>query len=570
MRLLSFTVERFRSITTARKIRTDELTILIGPNNEGKSNILRALVTAMFVLTRGHRVAVSRGVSPRLLYDREFYNWERDFPLHMQSKSPNGKSEVILEFGLTDEELELFRIEIGSTLNGTLPLRIEIGRREAKVTVAKQGRGAKTLGAKSGPISHFIAERLDFEHIPAVRTASSAKRVVDHLVQRELASLENNEEYRNAIDEIARLQQPVLDKLSESIKKTLVGFLPDVHDVRIEMSQRRRYHAFSRECEIVVDDGAATLLEYKGDGVQSLAALGIMRHASERSESLRNLVVAIEEPESHLHPNAIHELKDVLLHLAQHHQVVLTTHCPLFVNRAALRSNIVVSGNRARPAKSIVELREILGVRASDNLRHAELILLVEGEDDATALKALLRHFSKKLCSAIDSGGIGIDWLSGGTNLAYKASLVRDALCLVHCFLDNDRCGRDAFEKARKLGILTDRDVNYATCTGKSDSEIEDIYDVSLYEPMLKNNYRLSLSCSAFRSNKKWSDRMKATFGKHGKVWNDRIACTVKRQISELVAESPERAIEPRQKDAFNALVSALEERLQELSEKRV
>ena len=41
MRLVSFSVTNYRSITKAYKLPIRQATILIGPNNEGKSNILR-------------------------------------------------------------------------------------------------------------------------------------------------------------------------------------------------------------------------------------------------------------------------------------------------------------------------------------------------------------------------------------------------------------------------------------------------------------------------------------------------------------------------------------------------
>ena len=167
---------------------------------------------------------------------------------------------------------------------------------------------------------------------------------------------------------------------------SLIKFLPDVTDVRVQIPIEERYRALRHYCQIVVDDGTPTLLELKGDGVQSLAALGIMRHASESTAIGRNLVIAIEEPESHLHPGAIHELRQVIRDLSERHQVVLTTHNPLFVDRSGLRNNVVVQDNRARPARTIDELRSVLGVRASDNLRHAELVLVVEGDEDVRAL----------------------------------------------------------------------------------------------------------------------------------------------------------------------------------------
>ena len=80
------------------------------------------------------------------------------------------------------------------------------------------------------------------------------------------------------------------------------------------------------------------------------------------------MILAIEEPESHLHPSAIHQLRAVLADIASKHQVIMTTHCPLFVDRTSIKSNIIVHKNKAVPAKDVKEIRDILGVRASNNL----------------------------------------------------------------------------------------------------------------------------------------------------------------------------------------------------------
>jgi putative ATP-dependent endonuclease of the OLD family len=53
MKLVSFTVENYRSITQAHNLKLEQSTVLVGPNNEGKSNVLKALVVAMQVLTSG-------------------------------------------------------------------------------------------------------------------------------------------------------------------------------------------------------------------------------------------------------------------------------------------------------------------------------------------------------------------------------------------------------------------------------------------------------------------------------------------------------------------------------------
>jgi predicted ATP-dependent endonuclease of OLD family len=311
---------------------------------------------------------------------------------------------MVLGFDLTPDELADFRDKIGSRLTGTLPIRVSIGPDRADVTVAKQGRGSVALSRKSDQIAQFVTDRIDFQHIEAVRTAESANEDVTDMVARELSQLEDEPEYREALQRLDELHQPVLDGLSESIKKTLGQFLHDVKAVRAEVPSIARYRALRRSCEITVDDGTPTLLEYKGDGAQSLAALGLTRHSAERGAKGKGLVIAIEEPESHLHPNAIHELKEVVDELSERHQVLITTHNPLFVGRRNIRNNIIVRNNRAKTAQSIEQVRDVLGVRASDNLRHAELVLLVEGEDDRIALRTLLAHRSETLRASLSEG----------------------------------------------------------------------------------------------------------------------------------------------------------------------
>lgn len=564
MKLKSFTVQKYRSIIAAKRIPVGKKTVLVGPNNEGKSNILRALITAMSLLTRER---LARGTETRrrsFMYGRRAYDWETDFPISLQKRHPNGQTIVILEFQLTDEELEQFRVRVGSRLTGTLPLQIEIGRTEAKVTVHKKGPGFAVLSKKSGLIAQFVTDRIDFQQIAAVRTAESAEEVVAEMVARELAPLEEDPAYIAAMQQVETLQKPILENLSESIQKTLGQFVRDVKGVAIQIPEVARFRAMHRGCEIIVDDGTPTLLKYKGDGAQSLAALGIIRHASETGARGRHIVIAIEEPESHLHPNAIHELKKVIDELSEKHQVLLTTHNPLFVDRVVLGNNILVRNNRGKPATSIAQVRDILGVKASDNLRHAEIVLLTEGEDDKLAIGSLLSHYSPVLREALRQNTLAIDTLLGGSNLAYKIGQVRESLCLCHALLDDDKAGRDAFQKARLQGLITDANVNFCMVNGLSETELEDLYNVSVYEDFLLNKYRVSIDSPRFRSKKKWSDRIRDCFKHCGKQWDDRVETEVKTTVAQAVAAQPGDALNIHHKGSVDSLVDALERRLKE------
>jgi putative ATP-dependent endonuclease of OLD family len=50
MKLVQFSATNYRSITSAHRITFKNITVLIGRNNEGKSNLLRALEAAMNLL----------------------------------------------------------------------------------------------------------------------------------------------------------------------------------------------------------------------------------------------------------------------------------------------------------------------------------------------------------------------------------------------------------------------------------------------------------------------------------------------------------------------------------------
>ena len=410
MRLKSLRVKNFRSITRASTVDFSDSTILIGPNNEGKTNILMALVVGTRLLM-GRRVrALGSRRRPSNRGYSQPYRWEYDFPLGLQESKPKGSTEFVVDFSLTaDDERDFFE-EVGSRVTKNLPIKVQIAAdNQPKISFYKKGPGGKKVTKKHPLISEFVRRRFALEYIPAVRTEASALDVVEELVYQELQSLDEDPRFQKALQQIGKLQQPILDSVAQSLQGTLQEFVPQVKSVSIDISERRRAEAF-RGTVIKIDDGTETELRYKGDGMQSLTAMALMRHASANKVAGKHVVIAVEEPESHLHPGAIHALKAVLDQLSEDNQLVVTIHNPLFVDRREISSNIIVSSGEAKPARTVDEIRSTLGVRASDNLRHAELVLLVEGPSDVRSLSAVLKGQSEVVAE-----GIGRDTLSWTT-----------------------------------------------------------------------------------------------------------------------------------------------------------
>lgn len=565
MKLVNFSLTNFRSITSAHKISLSETTILIGKNNEGKSNILKGLHIAMSTL-HIHAQNEMRGMRhPRggryAKKDEDAYFWERDFPISFQSRRSGLQSIFRLEFILSDDEIDLFKNKIKSTLNGSLPIEIKIGKDNTPAirVVQKRGAGSKALNSKSGKIADFIGKHLVFNYIPAVRTDQEAMSVVRRMLSRRMRELETQEEYINALETIKKIQEPMLKELGDQIKEPLSEFLPSITNVCIEIPEEARRTSLRSDFEIIIDDGTPTSLLYKGDGVKSLAALGLLKN---RQSSLGGSIIAIEEPESHLHPAAIHQLNGIIMALGENNQVVLTTHNPLFVDRNNIKSNIVVDSGKALPAKSIQQIRELLGIKASDNLVNASYVLVVEGKDDVITLKALLSYLSEKLSKAISNNLLVIDEIGGAGNLSYKLSLLSNSLCVYHSFLDNDEAGRKAFNKAEEAGLSSTKLNTFITCKGSKNSELEDCLNVSVYKDDILFEFGVDIESSEFRGNLKWSERAKKTFLSQGKLWTNTVESKVKLVVANAVKNHPEKALNLNKRNSIDALVKSLEKQI--------
>ncbi|MDD3287484.1 MAG: AAA family ATPase [Alphaproteobacteria bacterium] len=569
MKLVNFSVENFRSITNAYRVDISQTTIIIGKNNEGKSNLLKALAIAMnAIISHAHDKKFRPTPISRQRYlhrkSEQTYDWVRDYPVSEQDNE-NGFSEFRLEFHLEDREVNEFYQAVKSSLNGTLPIIVKIGKDGAPVVrVSKRGKGSKTLNERSDKITDFIAQRIAFNYIPAVRTEREAKSEIDRMLSEALEKLEEQDEYKTALKKIADIQKPALAELGKKIKEPLSEFLPGLKSVKIVVSEESRRLSYRRDFDVIIDDGTATNIEYKGDGIKSLATLGLLKNKAFRKGAS---IIAIEEPESHLHSGAIHQLNAIIRSLGEDNQVVLTTHNPVFVDRLDISSNILVEGGRASKATNISEIRALLGVRVSDNLSNASFCLLVEGPTDKRIISSIFAASSSILARAINEGLLVIDMMNGTKNLPYKLDLWLHSLCTCYVLLDNDKDGQKAASEIAK-DLRTKEMIKNITLTTHSErpiAEIEDMISFGLYAQELNNKYNISMTETGFDRNKKWSENLKQSFLSVGRPWND----TIKNEAKDLVMH----CVEAKPKNALNTnatpittLIKTLEAALEKIA----
>ena len=565
MKLTSIQVENFRSILTTQSLKLDKnLTVIVGPNNEGKSNLLRAIVLAMECLRaflRPSRMNFRLKEAGLLRLQPDLYDWENDFPLGVQKKLPDGNTILTLSFELSNHERVSFQKACGSAINGDLPIKISIGAQGAKFKVKKPGRGAKVYEENSNKIAQFISRNFKLEYIPAIRPSLLSLEVIGNLLERELGVLSEEPSFKDALKTIDELQKPIYARLEENVQTQLRKLLPSVKKVKISLPQGVTYRGRFRSPQLIIDDGTATSIESKGDGVKSLAAISLMR-ASSAGDKVESLVVAIEEPESHLHPEAIRQLASVLREMSTEHQVIITTHSPLLVARNRIEANIIVNRSQATPATSIKALRDSLGVQVADNLVNAEYVILVEGKTDLEILTAVFRTRSQKFDTFLAEGKIVFDDMGGTGKIGYKISSLSQAVTTQILITDDDRAGKDADKKAGQAGLTDKQRFTWKRPSALFRStELEDLIDPNVYWEALQKDFGVVLDQQKFKVlQDSWSERMKIIYEAGGKRWNSQVEMNMKNTIAKKVSQNPTNAIANEYELLIDNVISATTE----------
>ena len=85
MKISSFSVKNYRSIVDAHIVKLKDYNVLIGKNNEGKSNILKALSVCMSCISDYKRFRYGR-LGYKYRDDVAFCNWQNDFPFQLRNR----------------------------------------------------------------------------------------------------------------------------------------------------------------------------------------------------------------------------------------------------------------------------------------------------------------------------------------------------------------------------------------------------------------------------------------------------------------------------------------------------
>ncbi|WP_303259288.1 AAA family ATPase [Ruminococcus sp.] len=528
MKLSYVSVSNYRSITDAYKIDLSNLTVLIGKNNEGKTNIIRAIKLGMEII-KGMTLTTRRRMVSKHIYD-----WHEDYPISNQNskKIKDKKTTIRLDFNLSENETDEFFQEVHSNINGSLSIYIAIGEDNSlSITVPKRGKNASSISDKIKIISKFICDRFDVQYIPAVRSENDAYSAITDLVEMELSSIED-EKYKNSIEYIDKIQQERLNELAAKVKDPLKSFLPQVKHLNISMANRfqRLNYMARRAINVEIDDGVLTNLSNKGDGVKSLTTIAMLSQVFSHKDRL----IIVDEPENHLHPDAVRYINGVLCDLAKKNQILISTHNPIFVNRNNIASNIIIDAGKTEKAQSIDKIRETLGIICSDNLMYSDYIVIVEGPTDRTLLGKFLSE-DRVLERCMNNHDITIRSIGGTNNLKSELYSIQRYCCNYIILLDYDEAGKAVANDIKQSFAVPNEKIRFFTHSKRGESELEDLYNPNLYSEYLQNQ-GIDISNGKFKNkSRKWSERLSDVLAEEGIILSKDMEDQYKTDISNLL-----------------------------------
>ncbi|WP_457637075.1 ATP-dependent nuclease [Oceanithermus sp.] len=353
MRIDRVKISNFRSIRELEFVAQPN-TVLIGPNNHGKSNILRALE---FALSSKHKPS-----------EEDFFKTGGDrvkemFVELLFTNLDDQERKTFNKYLLDDQSICIRKIarinddgKVETSYHGYV---LEKG---SSAPILEEGNllGTKNVAAGIFPDFYLIPAIKEVTDELKIKTTTTMGKLLNLLIEEMVKEDPSFEEAKKRLHEAAqKLSLGGPGSPLERVKKTLVDELSDWDvDVLIEIDAPPIEKLLESGFDIKLDDGIPTSPDRKGHGLQRALFFALIRAwakaskqdsanigATKPRKKSSSTVFAIEEAELYLHPQAQKKLTYLLQDITQreNYQVFLTTHSPHFVDLSNHRSIILVS-----------------------------------------------------------------------------------------------------------------------------------------------------------------------------------------------------------------------------------
>lgn len=469
MRLKTLFIKNFRCYADEIMISLDELTTVVGKNDIGKSSILEALE----IFFNNDVVAIEPGDASVMSEDKrveiccEFDDLPASMTLDAGAETTltgeylltkDGTLKILKIFNCTNKKptAEVFIVANHPTAEGFANL-LELKEKELQAKVKELGL-AVPLKGNPGMRQAIWASAADLELAEVLISTGKAKedtkrlweQVESHLpmfalFQSDRSSRDSDDEVQSPMkaaiaaaiaevkDDIANIQKRVQEKAEEIAQRTHDAL--KTLDANLASELTPEFSAptpakWTSLFSVGLNTDSGIPLNKRGSGVRRLVLVSFFKAEAERrlkSGNRRNIIYAIEEPETAQHPNNQRLLIESFKSLAAEAgcQVLLTTHSPGLAAQLPSESLRFVTRDPASGSPIILygvdafgPVADALGVMPDSRV---QVLLCVEGPNDVACLKALSKavHTADPTLPNLDSDDRVAFIVLGGATLQH-------------------------------------------------------------------------------------------------------------------------------------------------------
>lgn len=587
MKLVSFTLENFRGYISPTTITMDDLVVLIGKNDIGKSSILEAMdiffenrkldsddinieakknksgvkLSATFTQLPGE-LDVDAGAKTNLkdeylLNSDGFLEIKKDYSTMSKPKTyivcnhPNNNSANDLH-NLKIKDLQSRAKELNITQNFNAKIKNEIRKAiwksfgkqlVTKITYLEiSEEGIKDFWDKIAPelplFALFQSDRKNDEKDKEIQ--DPLKVAAEEAFKKHLVLL--NDIKRQVEEEVAEVANLTLEKLKEMNEEVAKQLTP-------QYPAELKWHSLFTPT-LTSDE---VPMNKRGSGVRRLLLINFFRAEAERKRKLKstaNVIYAIEEPETSQHPDWQKKLIEALIDLSTsgNTQIIATTHSPSLASLIPVenlrfiykeQSQVVIEDGSNENLETIAATLGILP-NIDEKTEDVSLFLCVEGPTDIAFFNAIAPLYGIDLISdprivAISLGGGTLGhWVTN--NYLKKLNKLE-----VHIYdRDLDNKYQNFVDEVNARGLN-----HFATLTQKR--ELENYYHESIIIPSFKANDGFDISLNVddesdvsyliaeLRHLQRHPDK---PFADEPKRYRDRCLSFVKKHLNEQTALS--------------------------------
>lgn len=260
-----------------------------------------------------------------------------------------------------------------------------------------------------------------------------------------IAGFTDDAAIKSAIEKIVDNQgkvEELKDKLTASITKHINRVWRE-HKIKLKISIN------GDNCEVHVEDKDKSYkyfqMNQRSDGFKQFVSLILTLSALNESDKLSDNIILIDEPEVHLHPSGIRDMRNEILKIGKNNFVIVSTHSHYMVDTSCSQRHWIVTKDKAETKISQISedtpieddnvLREAFGLNIFKELL-PQNIIIVEGGDDKQFISHSLKQLKQKFFCSIKPAG-------GASKIPGLTTILSNEKISAFVVFDDDKEGRD-------------------------------------------------------------------------------------------------------------------------------